>query len=151
MRFKSEEICFKQVWMGERKGRGEGGGGRFGVHAQRVRLYDATYLHRPACSILQLFFLSTLGICIWGVQQQEKLSGLVLAKHSLCRLYFTYVSTYQRHPIRYSFNPPPFPSSTPKQIKTLAKVPGEKRLLLIGIISLLQCCTVSCTIKLLLT
>lgn len=49
---KSEEICFQQVWMGERKGkRGVRAGGRVLVFMHNV--YDATYLHRPTCSILQ--------------------------------------------------------------------------------------------------
>lgn len=65
MGFKSEEFCFKQVWMGERKGKGRGGRGPGLVFMHSV--YDATYLHRPGCSILQSFFHSTLGICIWGV------------------------------------------------------------------------------------
>lgn len=41
---KSEEICFQQVWMGERKGkRGVRAGGQgFGVHAQCVRCNIST-------------------------------------------------------------------------------------------------------------
>lgn len=55
MSFKSEKICFKQVWMGERKGKGGGGQGLEFMH----NVYDATYLHRPTCSILP-----SIGSCL---------------------------------------------------------------------------------------
>lgn len=52
----------------------KGGLGSVFMHS----VYDATYLYWPACSILQSFFLSTFGMCIWGVAAKgESLQGLI--------------------------------------------------------------------------
>lgn len=81
-------------------------------------VYDATYLHRPACSILQSFSPVYFGYMYLGGAATGEAFRACLAKHSLCRPYFIYVSTYQRYPIRYSFSPPP--SFAPKLKKKLS-------------------------------
>lgn len=99
MGFKSEEICFKQVWMGERKGKEREWGARVWLVFMHS-VYDATYLHRPTCSILQSIdpvYFGYMDLARGGgwCSNKEKPSGLVLAKHSLCRPFtFMYVSTY---------------------------------------------------------
>ena len=107
-----------QTSVDGRKEREGGWGAGFGVHAQRVRCNISTsaYLQHLAVN----WILSSLGICIWRwaggggwCSNKEKPSGLVLAKHSLCRPFtFMYVSTYQTISNQILIQPPPSPSSS---------------------------------------
>lgn len=65
MGFKSEEIRFKQVRVGERRQEGRA------VSVLMHSVYDATYLHWPACIILQSSFLPTLGMYLGCAAKSE--------------------------------------------------------------------------------
>lgn len=95
------------------KGKGRGGGqGLEFMH----NVYDATYLHRPTCSILQSIGSCLVWIYVFGggggvwYSNKEEPSGLVLAIYSLCRPFtFMYVSTYQPIPNQIQIQTPPLP------------------------------------------
>lgn len=142
MGFKSEETCFNQVWVGERKGKG----GQVRCSCTACTMQHI-YIGLPASSCSQFSYL-IWGYASGGCSKRRSLQGLFWQNTAyvgpmLC----TYLHTYHIQSDTYS--PPPFSTSNPETKSNSQSTPRGKTLLVIGIVHDFDTVFL-CTIELLL-